>query len=71
MLQGTASLRVEHFDVSGTPVFTSGALVWVAAVWGLSLVARGACVLGFHGIVTTREIVLGRLPRPGQTQRAA
>lgn len=65
MLQGTSISRkgaVIHY-IPGMPVFTAGALVFIAGAQGiplghLALVARGAYVPG--SII--RETVLGRLP---------
>lgn len=56
--------------MSDTPVFISGALVFMAAtpeipLDGLALVTRSICVPGSHGTVTIREMVLGRVPSQG------
>ena len=61
------SPRGELLYAFGTPVFMSGALVFVAAAQGifpghLALVAREACILWSHKFVTIRETDLGRLP---------
>ena len=67
----SASLRGALLNVSGTPVFTSGALVFAAATQGipfnhLLLKTRWAYVPGSHGTETIREAVLGRPPQPGR-----
>lgn len=53
--------------MSGTPVFISGILVFVAATQkipldGLALVIRSICVPGPHRTVTIEETLLGRPP---------
>ena len=53
--------------MSGALVFTSGALVFVAATQGtpsdhLALVAREACIPRYHETVTTGETVHSKLP---------
>lgn len=56
--------------MSCTPVFTSGALVFTAAVQRLplhllALMAIKPCVSRFHRAVMMRKAVLGRLPPSG------
>lgn len=64
-----ASLEGELFSMSGIPVFTSNALVFMASAQGLpldhlALAARGACILGSHWMLTIGKEVLGCLPPP-------
>lgn len=54
----------------GAPVFTSGALVLVAASQGipldhLPLIVRRAYLPGSHGTATSGGTVLDRVPHPG------
>lgn len=63
-------LGQELLHMSRVPVFTSGALVSVAAtqetsLYHLALVATGAHLPGFHRTVTIEERILGRLSPPG------
>lgn len=56
--------------MSGTSVFTSHALLFMATAPGIplegpALVTRSICVPEFHGAVTIREMVFGRLPSQG------
>lgn len=57
--RASASLEGELFSMSGIPVFTSSALVFMVAAQGiprdqLALLARGPCIPGSHWMVTKR-----------------
>lgn len=70
IIQNASICQRAVFTCIWCPSFKSGAPIFVTAVQGmpldyLTLVARGASVLRPSEIITSRDIIFGRLPPPG------